>query len=100
MRSGNGGRAAWNSRTNMRAVQTTVQLVVALCDQMEDWRRILRYLERLEAERERQEEAASPWPPGHRTPAPPVASFTAPRPAAAYAGPSTIHSAGDRGRFS
>lgn len=39
---------AWNTRTNLRAVEKTTQLVVAICQQMEDWRRILRHLDRLE----------------------------------------------------
>ena len=39
---------AWNTRTNLRAVERTTQLVVAICRQMEDWRRILRYVDRLE----------------------------------------------------
>jgi hypothetical protein len=43
---------AWNSLTNQRAVQTTMQLVVALCHQMEGWRRILRHIERIEKERD------------------------------------------------
>lgn len=42
---------AWNSRTNLRAVEKTTQLVVAICHQMENWRRILRHLDRLEQER-------------------------------------------------
>ncbi len=42
---------AWNTRTSLRAVERTTQLVVAICHQMEDWRRILRHLDRLEEER-------------------------------------------------
>ena len=42
---------AWNSLTNMRALETTTRLVVEICRQMEDWRRLLRYVERLETER-------------------------------------------------
>ena len=47
---------AWNSRTNLRALETTTHLIVAICRQMEDWRRILRYVERLQ----RDEEGAEP----------------------------------------
>ena len=44
--------AAWNSRTNLRAVQTITQHVVEICFQMEGWRRLLRHVARLESERQ------------------------------------------------
>ena len=44
--------AAWNSRTNLRAVQTITQHVVEICFQMEGWRRLLRHVARLEGERQ------------------------------------------------
>ena len=42
----------WNTRTNLRSVETITQLVVEICNQMEDWRRLLRHLERSESDRE------------------------------------------------
>ena len=48
----NGLGAAWNRRTNQRAVENITQLVVEICHQMEDWRRLLRHLDRLEPARD------------------------------------------------
>ena len=42
----------WSS-THQRAVRTTTELVVEICHQMENWRRLLRHLERIERQRER-----------------------------------------------
>ena len=43
---------AWNTRTNLRSVETITQRVVELCHQMEGWRRLLRHVERIERERD------------------------------------------------
>lgn len=43
---------AWNTRTNLRAVETTTLLVVEICHQMEGWRRLLRHVERIERQRD------------------------------------------------
>ena len=42
----------WNTRTNLRSVETITQLVVEICHQMEGWRRLLRQVERIESERD------------------------------------------------
>ena len=42
----------WNTRTNLRSVETITGLVVELCHQMEGWRRLLRHVERIEQDRE------------------------------------------------
>lgn len=60
--------AAWKRRTNQRAVQTITRHVVEICHQMESWRRLLRHLERLAAERDA---AAPPLLFRHRGPGDP-----------------------------
>ena len=43
---------SWNTRTNLRSVETITKHVVEICHQMEGWRRLLRHVDRIERERD------------------------------------------------